>query len=59
MIGRNAAYLAVLNAAKFAVEATAAKIAGYETWAELEAAVEARDAVWAEDEASEMENVEE
>ena len=36
-------YHAVLNAVGFAVEASAAKIAGYETWEELVAALQARE----------------
>lgn len=58
-VGRHAAYLAVLNAARFAIEPVVAKIAGYETWAQLEADIDAQERVLSEYEDRELQDVEE
>ena len=42
-VSQHAAYLAVLNAARFAIEPVIAKIAGCETWAQLEADMAAQE----------------
>ena len=45
----HAVYLAALNVARFAVEAAMAKVAGYETWPEVDAAIDARAAAFSEE----------
>ena len=52
----DAAYLAVLNVARFAVEGAIANVAGYETWAALEAALVDREDFDDEEDARAMVN---